>query len=81
MALKMEAAQNHVLTLEAKLQITERWTASSPDYKKYYEENVKTEYQKALDDLERLAVMRLFEFNKMNESGLGTFIITPEIFK
>ncbi len=77
----MEAAQDHVLTLEAKLQITERWTPSSPDYKKYYEENVKTEYQKALDDLERLAVMRLFEFNKMNESGLGTFIITLKIFK
>ncbi|KAF8330271.1 hypothetical protein F5887DRAFT_1064156 [Amanita rubescens] len=71
MALKMEAAQGQVLTLEEKLQITERWTTSSADYKRYYAENVETEYQKTLDELERLVVMRVFEFNKVNEPGLG----------
>lgn len=70
-AVKMEAAQAHVLTLEARLQITERWTPSSSEYQKYHEENVKTQYQKAIDELERLVVMRLFELTKMNASGTG----------
>lgn len=70
-AMKMEAALDLVLGLEARLQITARWTPSSEEYKKYFDENVRTEYQKTIDELERLVVMRLFELTKMNSSGTG----------
>jgi hypothetical protein len=46
-----------VENLETRLGISQRWTASSPEYMQYNEENVKTEYQKALDELEQLVVM------------------------
>ncbi|KAF8331610.1 hypothetical protein F5887DRAFT_1063993 [Amanita rubescens] len=66
-----EATGNIIVNLEAKLGIKNRWTANHPDYQTYYEENVVTEYQRAVDELERLVVMRLFELTKMGASGTG----------
>ena len=39
------------------LNIQEHWTASNPEYKTFYQENVLTDYSKALDELEQLVVM------------------------
>ncbi|KAF8329666.1 hypothetical protein F5887DRAFT_896614 [Amanita rubescens] len=56
-----EATQNQLVLAEASLGVKERWTAEHPEYKEYYQENVITQYQNAVDELERLVVMRLFE--------------------
>ena len=70
---KVQHAEEYVSTLEAELDIRERWTESTPEYKEYYQQNVLTNYLKALDSLERLVVMRLFELVKMSASGTGEF--------
>jgi len=72
-----EATSNLIGKLEAKLGIKTRWTTDHPDYKTYYKENVVTEYQKAVDELERLVVMRLFELTKMGASGTGHSDFSP----
>jgi hypothetical protein len=53
----LQNAESLVGTFEETLNISERWTAESPEYKQYHEENVKTKYQEAIDHLERLVVM------------------------
>ncbi|RDB19588.1 hypothetical protein Hypma_013286 [Hypsizygus marmoreus] len=68
---KLQNAETLVGSLEESLNIEERWTEASPDYKEYYQQNVLTNYTKALDELERLVVMRLFELTKMSTSGTG----------
>ena len=67
----LQNAENLVGTLEQVLNVSEQWTAESPEYKKYHQENVKTKYQEAIDHLERLVVMRLFELTKATSSGTG----------
>lgn len=69
---KLQNAESYVETLENALQINERWTDASPEYKALIQENVFTNYGSALDELERLVVMRLFELAKMSSSGTGT---------
>src|SRR5260221_6882612 len=68
---KLQNAESYVDTIENTLQIEERWTEASPEYKAYFQESVLTNYERALDDLERLVVMRLFELAKMSSSGTG----------
>jgi hypothetical protein len=68
---KLQNAESYVETIENTLQIEERWTEASSEYKAFFQENVFTNYERALDDLERLVVMRLFELAKMSSSGTG----------
>ena len=68
---KLQNAETLVCSIETNLNIHERWTSSSPEYKKFHEEHVLTNYRTALDALERLVVMRLFELAKMSTSGTG----------
>ncbi|KAM6494952.1 hypothetical protein JOM56_009575 [Amanita muscaria] len=68
---KIQHAEEYVGTLEAELNIREHWTESTPEYKEFYQQNVLTQYSWALDELERLVVMRLFELAKMSLSGTG----------
>jgi hypothetical protein len=68
---KLQNGGAYVFTLEAQLGIEERWSVASPEYVRYQGEAVLQEYRKALDDLERLVVMRLFELSKLGMSGTG----------
>lgn len=68
---KLQNAESLVGTQEQILNILERWTAESPKYKKYYQENVMTNYQDAIDHLERLLVMRSSELTKSSSPGTG----------
>jgi hypothetical protein len=68
---KLQNAEAYVETLENSLNIEERWTTASPEYQSFYQQNVQTNYERALDELERLVVMRLFELTKMSSSGTG----------
>jgi hypothetical protein len=70
---KLQNAETLVCSIEGNLSIQERWTASSPEYIKFHEETVITNYQAALDELERLVVMRLFELAKLSVSGTGMY--------
>lgn len=56
------------------ISVSERWTETTPEYQEYEKQGVKLKYKKAIDELERLVVMRLFELSKMNASGTGKFI-------
>ena len=49
---KIQNAKEFVSTIEMELNIQECWTASNPEYKTFYQENVLTNYLKALDELE-----------------------------
>ncbi|KAG1766386.1 hypothetical protein EV702DRAFT_929390, partial [Suillus placidus] len=53
------------------LAIEERWTVGGDNYKKYKEEASLQKYRVALDELERLVVMHLFELSKLSLSGTG----------
>ncbi|KAF8333826.1 hypothetical protein F5887DRAFT_892937 [Amanita rubescens] len=71
---KLQNTETLVGTLEQILNISERWSTESSDYKKYHQENIKTKYQAAIDNLERLVIMRLFELTKLCSSGTGTVL-------
>lgn len=68
---RLQNAETYVESLENNLGIEERWTAASSEYNIYHQENVVTNYVQALDELERLVVMQLFELVKMSSSGTG----------
>jgi hypothetical protein len=53
----------------------ERWTAASVEYQTYHQANVQTNYERALDKLEQLVVMRLFELMKISTSGTGMLFL------
>ena len=68
---KLQNAESYVESLENSLNVEERWSTTSPEYQSFYQQNVQTNYERALDELERLVVMRLFELAKMSTSGTG----------
>lgn len=75
---KYLTALNRVNTLGAELTLLEedlginRWTKECDDYKTALTLLTERRYCKALDNLERLIVQRLFELTKLGMSGLGT---------
>lgn len=68
---QVQNAEALVTLYEAVLGISERWTGTSAEYIQYYQENIETTYQKAIDELERAVVMRICELTKMKASGTG----------
>ena len=68
---KVQNAEDYVCSIELDLDIPERWTSTTPQYQRYHQENVITTYRRALDELERLVVMRMFELAKISTSGTG----------
>ena len=68
---KLQNATKLIYALEFKLDIQDRWMTSTPKFKEFYQENILTNYMKALDKLECLVVMWLFELMKMSTSGTG----------
>ncbi|KAG1734231.1 uncharacterized protein EDB91DRAFT_1238444 [Suillus paluster] len=53
------------------LQVEERWAIGEDTYNKYKRETSLRRYRVALDELECLVVMRLFELSKLSLSGTG----------
>ncbi|KDQ59627.1 hypothetical protein JAAARDRAFT_126899 [Jaapia argillacea MUCL 33604] len=68
---KWENTLATVTQLENQLSIEGQWAVDSVEYKEVKEKLREREYQKALDELERLVVQRLFELSKLNVSGTG----------
>jgi hypothetical protein len=73
---KLDILLREITALEVKLNITVRWSPTSPEYietMKYVRER---KYRRALDHLQRLVVQRLFELHRLNLSGVGMSSIT-----
>lgn len=71
---KMQTTNQLLGTIEVQLNIQERWGPDHPEFMKYKSEVDNSDYRKALDALERVVVMRLFELTKLNMSGTGASI-------
>lgn len=57
--------------------IAVRWTADCDEYKAALVTMTERRYRRALDNLERLVVQRLFELTKLSASGLGMHRVVP----
>lgn len=64
---------NAVQVLEVRMEITERWTPTSPACHEAAQLLHMRKYQRALDAVEGLVVARVFELSKMNRSQTGKF--------
>lgn len=60
--------------MEVDLGIERRWDPSSPEYLETLGYLSTRTYQRALEELQRLVVQRLFELHKMNISATGKCI-------
>jgi len=68
---KLQYAETHTSNVEMRLGIQPRWVIGGEEYQRYKAEATLVKYRVALDELERLVVMRLFELSKMAMSGTG----------
>lgn len=67
--------------MEVALGINERWTPWTPQYKEALTYIYEHRYHRALQNLQRLVVQRLFELHRLNLGGVGewrTWISTGE---
>jgi hypothetical protein len=71
---KLQHAEGLVAHIETQLAVDQRWEIGGPEYRCFKEEVSLGKYRTALDELERLVVMRLFELSKLSLSGTGKFI-------
>ena len=56
---------------EAKLGLSVRWTAESPEWLSASKSMAERVYNSAVDKLEALVISRMFELSKMNQAGTG----------
>jgi hypothetical protein len=68
---QVQNAEVLAMIYEVMLNILEWWTATSEEFMKYHKENIITSFGKAVDEVERAVVMRIWELSKMKESGTG----------
>ncbi|KAF6756492.1 hypothetical protein DFP72DRAFT_1066840 [Ephemerocybe angulata] len=68
---KVNSLQHELVAMELKLGITTRWHSGMSDYQDTVQYIYKRRYRKALDELERLVVQRLFELHRLGLSGIG----------
>ncbi|KAG1895009.1 uncharacterized protein F5891DRAFT_1130725 [Suillus fuscotomentosus] len=68
---KLQHAEGLVAHCETLLSVDERWLIGGDEYKCFKEEATLGKYHTALDELECLVVMRLFELSKLSLSGTG----------
>lgn len=60
-----------VLRYEEEHNIETRWAPTSEEYLNALTVVTERKYRRAIDDLERLVVQRLFEMTKLGMSGVG----------
>ncbi|KAG1763277.1 hypothetical protein EV702DRAFT_982927 [Suillus placidus] len=71
---KLQHAEGLVGHIETQLAVDQWWEIGGPEYQCFKEEASLGKYHTALDELEHLMVMRLFELSKLSLSGTGKFI-------
>jgi hypothetical protein len=60
-----------LVEMESRMNITVRWQPSSPEYIQTLKYTSTRQYHRALDNLQRLVIQRLFELHKLNLSQTG----------
>ncbi|KAG1780643.1 hypothetical protein EV702DRAFT_1177860 [Suillus placidus] len=68
---KLQHAEGLVRHIETQSAVDQWWEIGGPEYRHFKEEASLGKYRTALDELERLVVMRLFELSKLSLSGTG----------
>ncbi|KAG1864584.1 hypothetical protein C8R48DRAFT_747867 [Suillus tomentosus] len=72
---RLQNAESMASHLEVQLGIDKWWEVGSDHYNHFREEASLLNYRTALDELEWLVIMRLFELSKLSLSGTGRSII------
>ncbi|KAG1781180.1 hypothetical protein EV702DRAFT_963120, partial [Suillus placidus] len=78
---KLQNAEALVAHMEIQLRIEEHWVIGGPEYIQFKEEATLGKYCMALNELEHLVVMRLFELSKLSLSGTGRYKLRQQIGK
>ncbi|KAG1727456.1 uncharacterized protein EDB91DRAFT_1239525 [Suillus paluster] len=78
---EVQNAEALVAHMEIQLRIEERWVIGGPKYIQFKEEATLGKYRMALNELECLVVMRLFELSKLSLSGTGRYKLCQQIRK
>ena len=67
--------EEELIRFEEEHNILTRWTPESPAYKEAEKLLVERNYRRAVDNLERLVVQRLFELTKLGMNGVGECVV------
>ena len=74
LALKLrESCLRQIVEMEVSMGIEKRWDPLSPEYMETLGYLSTRKYQRALEELQRLVIQRLFELHRMNMSATGEF--------
>ena len=68
-----EKCIQELVEMEVEMNIVKRWDPTTPEYQETLGYLSTRRYQRALEELQRLVVQRLFELHKMNLSATGEF--------
>ena len=68
---KFDNLVNDVVEMEAMLGIETRWLPESPEYQESLKYIAERKYHRALNNLHKLVIQRLFELHKLNIAGTG----------
>ena len=68
---KLQNAEALAAHLQGQLGLKSPWEVGGKEYMHYKEEATLSKYREALDEVERLVVMRLFELSKLGMSQTG----------
>ena len=66
-----ENCLKQIVNMEVSMGIDRRWDPSTPEYMETLGYLSTRTYQRALEELQRLVIQRLFELHKMNISATG----------
>ena len=72
---RVASAEESVTRVEEMLEVDSRWTPDTPEYVQLATELKERKYRRALDNLERLVVQRLFELSKLGMNGIGALLV------
>lgn len=70
------AKKEEVLRYEEEHDIITRWAPTSQEYLDALVVVRERKYRRAIDNLERLVVQRLFEMTKLGQSGVGAYLFS-----
>jgi hypothetical protein len=76
---RLQHVEALVAHIEIQLSIEVQWEIGDENYKHFKEEASLSKYHTALDELERLIIMRLFELSKLLLSGTGKFSVISSL--
>jgi len=74
--LRYKAQEEELIRFEEEHDILTRWTPESAPYKEAEKLLAERSYRRAVDNLERLVVQRLFELTKLGMNGVGECVIS-----